>query len=417
VRLSAWLTSLRTALDRRPLERRSELRQYGAAGAAGAAERKRPFGATLFGYLRADCGIGEAARNLFFSLREVDCPVAAKCISRRFEENDHRIDSDLARRSPYGYHIFHFNAQETLHLSSLIGDEDIHDRYKIGVWAWELPRFPRELQPALDRVDEVWVPSRFVQDALRPVTTKPVLVFPHAVRIPKVSKQFGRAAFGLPDDAFIVLVIFDLHSHIARKNPEAAIAAFRAAFDNCTTNAHLVLKFHGVGFTKERGMLARAVADMKNTTILDCLMPREEVTGLQRCCDVFLSLHRSEGFGLNIAECMALEKCVIATNYSGNVDFFDASCGAPVQFKLINVRPGEYSFPADQHWAEPDIAEAAALLRRAYDDAQWRAALGRAGRERVERDLDYARVGAMAVERLRHLERQHPTPMLRRPTS
>jgi glycosyltransferase involved in cell wall biosynthesis len=361
-------------------------------------------GATVFGYLKADCGVGEAARNLFLALRSVNYPVAAKCLSRQFEENDTRLESEFVERSRYRYHIFHANAENALHLSSFVHPTDLRGRYRIGVWAWELARFPEAWLKACEHLDEIWVPSRFVRDAVAPVVSKPVLIFPHAVPLPETASNLGRAYFGLRDDAFVVLVALDLHSQIDRKNPLAAIAAVRRAFEPGDRRIQLVIKLHGIGFAQERARLAYALSGMENAVVIDRLLTRREMTGLQACCDVFLSLHRSEGFGLNIAECMAHAKCVIATNYSGNVDFFDATCGAPVGYRLVGVKPGEYIFPQDQYWAEPDIEEAAELLNRAADDPAWRTALGNAARARIGSELSCRVVGEKMAERLNALD-------------
>src|SRR4029079_18258917 len=120
---------------------------------------------------------------------------------------------------------------------------------------------------------------------------------------------------------------------------------------------------------------------------------RLEMDALQNCCDVYISLHRSEGFGLNIAECMAKGKLVIATNYSGNRDFLDATCGAPVRFSLRPVANESYPHSSGQWWAEPDVEHAAELLRRAVEDGDWRRALGRVAQARIANDFSYESVG------------------------
>ena len=171
----------------------------------------------------------------------------------------------------------------------------------------------------------------------------------------------------------------------------------------------LVIKLHGIGFAQERARLAHMLCDMKNVMVIDELLTHPEMMALQACCDVFLSLHRSEGFGLNIAECMGQGKCVIATDYSGSTDFLDETCGAPVGYKLVAVKPGEYVGGQDQHWAEPNVDEAAALLVRAADNVGWRRGLGAAARTKIRRKLNYRVVGESMVGRLNALDRLSPS--------
>jgi glycosyltransferase involved in cell wall biosynthesis len=362
-------------------------------------------GATVFGYLKADCGIGEAARNLFFALRAVDYPVAAKCLHRQFEESDARLDREFVRHSRHRYHIFHANAENTREVLASVHPAEMQHRYRIGFWAWELARFPDSWRQVAEHLDEIWVPSRFVHQAVTAAVSKPVFIFPHPVPLPDGAASYRRRYFGLKESVFTVLVALDLHSGYERKNPEGAIAAMRRAFGT-SSNVQLVIKLHGIGFVRERARLAAALDGCSNTVVIDRLLTHAEMSALQACCDVFLSLHRSEGFGLNIAECMAHGKCAIATDYSGNRDFLDGTCGAPVRFRLVDVRPDQDAFAQGQQWADPDIEQAADLLVRAASEPGWREGLGAAARARVERSLSYRVVGAQMAERLNQIDAQ-----------
>jgi len=372
-------------------------------------------GATIIGFMRAECGVGEAARRLFLTLKTVNYPVAATCLTaRQFEERDSSLARYFTEQTNCRYDIFNVNANDILRRPSLLR-HSARSSYRIGVWAWELARFPHALMKAFDHLDEVWVPSKFVYDAVAPASTKPVAIFPHAVPSIEPPATYDRNYFGLRPDAFVILVAFDLNSHLTRKNPQGAIEAVRRAFGGAVKpNVQLVIKLHGLGFSNARKKVHKALGGFPEAVIIDRVLSREEMWGLQACCDVYLSLHRSEGFGLNIAECMALGKCVIATNYSGNTDYFDKTCGAPVGYSLIRVGKSDYIFPENQYWAEPDIDEAARLLRRAAEDAAWRASLGRAARIRIVTTLSYEAVGKRIVERLSALDADFETLSLAR---
>lgn len=367
--------------------------------------RSRKKGATVFGYFKAESGTGEAARRLFLSLRIVDYPVIAKSLPiPAFEETDTTINDDLGEtNSPYRTHIFHFNADTTLNLDRMVRRRNLRGRYKIGVWAWELPELPAAWHRASEVLDEIWVPSEFVRRAVAPTTSKPVRVFPHAV--PKLqAPETSRDHFGIGPDKFVILITIDLNSYIARKNPVGAIEAVRRAFSNGHKDMLLIVKMHGRNQTASRLTIMQAIRDMPHARVIDRVLSRDEMTLLQASCDIYLSLHRSEGFGLCIAECMALGKLVIATNYSGNCDYFDASCGAPVDFSMQAVAPGQYPFADGQSWAEPDLSHAVGLLRRAFDDPAWRQRMGARARERAEQQLSYHQVGALMRARLAEID-------------
>jgi len=204
---------------------------------------------------------------------------------------------------------------------------------------------------------------------------------PHPLAVaPPVPAALRRAAFGLPDDALVVLVAFNLASSFERKNPLAAVAAFRAAF-GARADRLLLLKVGNAGHAPaDFERLAAAVADAPNIRLETRTLPVADAHALTAAADIVLSLHRSEGFGLVPAEAMLLGRPVVATGWSGNMTFMDDSCAALVDYRLVPARDprGVYAVPGAT-WAEPDIAHAAEWLRRLGDDPGLRARLGPAG--------------------------------------
>ncbi len=260
----------------------------------------------------------------------------------------------------------------------------VRARRVVGYWAWELPVAPESWREGAEFVHEVWTPSRFCAAALRPVLPAGMVlrVVPHPLAVaPPEPAAMGRAAFGLPDDALVVLVSFNLASSFVRKNPLAAVAAFRAAFGGRADRV-LVLKVgHPGHFPEDFAALQAAVAGARNIRIETREMAQGEVHALTACADIVLSLHRSEGFGLVPAEAMLLGRPVVATGWSGNMDFMDADSAALVPFRLVPARDprGVLEVPGAM-WAEPDVEAAAASLRRLADDPAGRVALGARGR-------------------------------------
>lgn len=362
----------------------------------------RPWGVGVFGYLTSESGIGEGARSSVLSLKAAGVPVAAINVEvGAFANHEASFAVAESADNPFAVNLVHLNADHAAMLPERIGVANYAGRYTIGFWAWELAEFPDALVPAFDAVHEVWVPSRYVAQALASKTRKPVRVMPHRV-VAEASVRGSRATFGLPDSAVVFLAAIDFNSFLERKNILGTISAFRAAFADGQSEVHLVIKAHGgaSSFRTPRAQLLDAVGDDTRIAVIDRVMPRAEVTELQATVDVFVSLHRAEGFGLPIAECMALGKVVIATDYSGSTDFVSADCALPVPYRLVEVGEKAYPLGGGQSWAEPDLTEAARLMRLAADDGGLRARLGAAAAERIRRQLNGDVVGALMAARL-----------------
>lgn len=387
-----------------PVLRRIYHRQIAASmpQAAAQVDMGRTWGVGVFGYFTAESGIAEGARSSVLSLAAAGVPVKAINVEvGAFANKEASFAVDEGRDNPFAVNLVHLNADHAAMLPERIGAANYRDRYTIAFWAWELAEFPDALRPAFETVHEVWVPSSYVARALSAKTDKPVRVMPHRVAMtPPASVSRGK--FGLPEDAVLFLSAIDFNSFLERKNILGTIAAFRAAFADGGRKAHLVIKAHGgaSSFRTPRAQLLEAVGGDPRITVIDRVLPRAEVTELQAAVDVFVSLHRAEGFGLPIAECMALGKLVIATDYSGSTDFVTADCAMPVPWRLVEVGEKAYPLGGGQHWADPDLGEAARLMRLAADDSALRAQLGAAAAERIRLQLSGEAVGARMAARL-----------------
>ena len=255
----------------------------------------------------------------------------------------------------------------------------VRGRTIIGYWAWELQSAPADWHVGGRFVHEAWAPSQFSASAIDWILPARTRVVPHPVAVvPPAPSRLDRSAFGLPRDAVIVLVSFNLASSFERKNPLAAIAAFRAAFGD-RMDRILVLKIsHSEHFPDDFARIVSVVAGARNIRLQTQLLPAADLHALTRSCDIVLSLHRGEGFGLTMAEAMLLGKPVVATGWSGNMTFMDADCAALVKYKLVRAEDPRQVY-VDGIWAEPDLESAAMELRRLAGCAAIRAALGEAG--------------------------------------
>lgn len=282
-----------------------------------------------------------------------------------------------AARTP-GPWIFHVNAPEILAALAFLGPKNVRGpRY--GYWAWELPQAPKSWLKDAALLDGVWAPSAFTAKALDGAAA-PVRVVPH----PLFAEDYRDVVPAPRGPGFLAVTLFDFNSSAARKNPEAVIAAFAQAFP-ADPAARLVIK------TQRGDLFPDLLAKLKasapaNVTVVDEVWPYAEVKSLIATADVLISLHRAEGFGLTVAEAMALGTPVIATGWSGNMDFMDATCALVVPSRPIAVDDPQGIYRG-QSWADPDVEAAAACLRRLRNDPALAAQLSEAGRKRVAERL------------------------------
>jgi glycosyltransferase involved in cell wall biosynthesis len=251
--------------------------------------------------------------------------------------------------------------------------------YRIAYWNWELETVPDEWVEVAGLVDEIWSPTRFVADAMSARMPCPVYHILPGVEVGPVEKV-TRSSLNIPEDHFVFLFMFDLHSQVHRKNPGAVFRAFREAFRE-DDKATLVIKTTGGDIHSADLELVRKTIGGPNVILLDKLIPRARAYGLIAMADCFVSLHRSEGFGLGLAEAMLMAKPVIATGYSGNLDFMNRNNSLLVDYELVEIKEDRPIYTRGNFWAEPYTKQAAAYMRDVYehrDEACARALRGQA---------------------------------------
>lgn len=316
----------------------------------------------IHGLFQLETGTGQIARGFARAMLAAGHPVSCHNIHMaddRFERRESFPASD-SHFSPGTSALICLNADATGQLDHFIPPSALASKRRIGHWVWELAELPDQWLGSLAKVDEVWTPTRFVAEAVRKKTRKPVTVVPYVVDRSEQSSARARSAFGLPLDRLLVLMALDYNSFAARKNPVAGVRAFLDAFDGRGPSSPLlVVKCHGR--KRDEAEVKRLIGSNPNIVVIDEVLSDSEMCTLQNACDIFLSAHRAEGFGLNIAECMRLGKLAIATGYSGNEDFMTSSNSIPLPYELVPVGKDEYLFGEGQHWANPrhdDIVDA-----------------------------------------------------------
>ena len=335
--------------------------------------RQRPFGVNLFGYATEALGIGEDLRTVHTALRSAGIPVQVVEIPRQHSDEALRQEARCTadQLAPYAFNIVCLTAEEHGRVLLELGEAVFQERCTIGYWPWELSHWPRVWQPLLDMVDEIWASSSHthaaVEEALGPRSSPRLQQFPLPLeRLTPLSasdRNRWRLHFELPASASLVICSFDGRSSYARKNPWGAINTFQQALPTYS-NVRLVIKTMHAGLAEYhwQQLQARVQADPR-LLLIDDVLPREQLLGLYGCCDVLLSLHRAEGYGRVLAEALLLGLDVIATGYSGNTDFCIGPLSHPVDYSLAPVLPDEYPHAEGQVWAEPNQAQASALLQ------------------------------------------------------
>ena len=330
------------------------------------------------GALRTASGLGESARLCHDALRVAGLPVygvdLAPLMMQPDDYSDFTFADGRALEGP-GILIFHINSP-VLPLAMLrLGSRVVRQKRIVGYWAWELPKLPSEWQHGVPFVHEIWVPSTFTANAVRPIAAgRSVHVVPHPVKL----GTHGHAVVGqVADRPFTVLTIFNAASSIARKNPLAPIRAFRCAFADDKSTRLIVKASNLSAFPESFRLIKNAVNSAHNIVLIDRVMSGRELSALYEDSDVVVSLHRSEGFGLTIAEAMLRGIPVVATDWSGNVDFLTPAIGIPVPYHLIPAEDpqGIFHHP-DMMWADADVEAAAAALQDLRCDPTLRKGLG-----------------------------------------
>jgi glycosyltransferase involved in cell wall biosynthesis len=286
-----------------------------------------------------------------------------------------------------GVIIFHINPDILSLVWNALGRRRLLHRRIVAVWIWELETPPKRWRRAVSLVDEIWAPSQFAAVAMRKIAVgKPVHVLPYVFDILATRTVPAKDPLPTLTGKTIVFFAYDVRSVHARKNPEAVVAAFRsAAAEN--PNAALVIKINNnAAWPEASTRVQKAAEGLSNVVLMHDKLSDDEMQDLFARVDIVISLHRSEGFGMLMASAMAAAKPVIATGWSGNLDFMTQDCSVLVGYKLTPVVDPQHVYDQfDAHWAEPDVKQAAEALRRLLADPEERRRMGQAARAHVEK--------------------------------
>lgn len=351
-------------------------------------------GVNLHGFLLSEIGLGESARLLYHALSTQDVKVAACNRVLKDRQNENGFVDLVSNTAPYN---------TSLTIDGLTGFKRLRyqickQKHNIAYPFWELDSIPPKYIEYLKKYDSIWAPSSFILETLQRHGFANACLVKHPIQLPTQTPNFLDSSGPLK-----ILFHFDFDSFPARKNPEAAIHAFKQAFPG-NEDVCLTVKARGQRDLGKREWLAQLAKDDPRIKVVDQLMTRADINALTADHDVFLSLHRSEGLGLGCAEALAAGKAVVATDYGGSTDFINDDTGYPVQWSRIDVGPDDYILAENATWAEPSIDHAAETLRFIYENPQDARKKVERGFQNLVKNHSYEAVGNRMLELLQRKE-------------
>lgn len=353
----------------------------------------------FYGPLTAKSGLGEAARGHAAALQTLGLSI--EIIDTTATLYPHQKFPPIVKpRAKADIVIIQQNADALQNFFQLVPPEILDDAYTIGIWVWELAAFNPAWIECFAAFDEIWSPSQFSADAIKCLAPPalPVVTIPYVVASSREIVHFSRSHFGIPEDAFAFLYAFDASSGMDRKNPEALIEAFTSAFGN-SADVILVMKCHTTGHATKRLTEIRRAADRGNIILIDSLLGDNENRSLKQICDAFVSPHRGEGFGLNIAEMMALGKPVVATGHSGNLEFCNEQNSFLVDYDLVEVADRAGPYPLGYVWACPKHDSLVDQLIEVRSQSAKVKRIASKGQRDITANLSDKKIGALMSER------------------
>jgi glycosyltransferase involved in cell wall biosynthesis len=372
-------------------------------GRAGSVERVDTLGVDFLGQFDLVTGLGESSRGFARALRDAGVPAHLLSVGDMYPgvaRTDAALYSD-PRRFPVS--IEHVNADTTARFLRRFGRELSGLSARIAVWYWELAAFRPDWLVSIEPYDEIWVASSFGRRAVSAVTNTPVVVLPPPVTLVHDAAPAQRAAFGIPDAAFVFLYVFDYSSYVDRKNPFCLTDAFVTEFGDDPRTVLVLKVSHGDTTADGFRRLEDLAREHANVTLIGDILDGPSLAGLFEASDCYVSPHRSEGFGLTVAEAMLRGLPVIATDYGSTTDFLSKATGYPLRFELSEIEADQGPYSKGYVWADASREHLRELMRHVFDHPEDARAKGAAGRAFVREAYSVEAVGTRMRQRLGNL--------------
>lgn len=364
---------------------------------------KYPNGVNLIGSIRAETGLGQSCRLVANAIAHSSYPMAIYPYRQvgNLSQTDTSWDAFITEDCRYSVNLIHINPHE-LGVAWMQMDRKVWDgRYNIGFWLWELEEFPEEWLPCFQYVDEIWTPSEFTSSSIRKKTDLPVYTMPYGIEA-EMEEGGNRAAFGLPEEKFLFLMMYDPNSITERKNPIGVIRAFQKAFSKEREDVGLVIKVNTPNKSELQG-LKRITDAYKTIYFVTETLEKKQVNRLIACVDAVVSLHRAEGFGLVLAEAMLLGTPTIATNWSSNTEFMNEEVACMVDYSLVELKEEMEPFPKGQHWADANLEQAAGYMKKLVEDRAFGRQMAEKAQQLIQKNFSVKQAAKRVDLRIREI--------------
>ncbi len=353
----------------------------------------RDIGVNLAAFASEVFGIAESAKQLACALQAAEIPFVVNDVeSGVHTRRAVSLRAYISDNNPYPVNIIHVNAPEAQRFFASRPSHYFENKINVGIWYWELPSLPSKWIPCFKLYDQIWVTSRFIQETLSKVSSVPVQKIPFPLAIDTPISPLARERFGLKENVCVFVFAFDYHSVFERKNPLGVVQAFRRAFDR-QDDAVLIINTINTHADPENSRRFRDASRGSRIFILDGYLNRPDYFALLAASDCYVSLHRSEGLGMIMAQAMYLGKPVIATGYSGNLDFMNNHNSLLVPFTLVELHKNYGPYEKGNTWAEPNIDQASQFMRWVYENRDESRGVGERAAQDVRRLMDPKLVG------------------------
>lgn len=360
-------------------------------------------GINLIGSIQAEIGLGQSCRLIanVLELSRIKYMIYNYAAASSIHLGDNSWNFRIGNEPLYNVNLIHLNPYEMNSAYVRLDKRLWKNRYNIAFWLWESNILPQEWMDCLPCIDEIWTPSEYVSNIIKEYTSKPVITIPYFVVAP-IEEQFNREFFNLPKDKFLFMIMFDGNSTMLRKNPIGAIKAYKKAFPKEKKDVGMVIKLNNVSL-QDVNFLREQLVHYQNIYFITDTLTKIQVNGLIKCIDVFVSLHRAEGFGLVLAEAMILGTPTIATNWSANVEFMTDETACLVDCKLIMNELESGPYVPGNIWAEPNLDQAADYMKCLVQDEDLYFSISKNAMEYIQERQSLDRITKILENRLNEI--------------
>ncbi|NET28955.1 MAG: glycosyltransferase [Okeania sp. SIO1I7] len=360
-------------------------------------------GINIAGFVKGELGIGEGVRATLRAVETTNIPFVINNIISTPHRNSDKTYQNFTQENPHPINLFQVNANEVkTFLKKTTVRQYFTNKYNIGFWAWELPKFPPEWITAFTPFHEIWTYSNYCAESISMVSSIPVIKMMPSISLP--IPKISRKELGLPTDKFIFLFIFDFFSRLERKNPLATIAAFKKAFGNSNPDVLLLIKSsNSQKFPRDKSQLINSIGDSPNIKHIDGYLSKEKINALLYHCNCYVSLHRAEGFGLTMAEAMFYSKPVIATGYSSNTEFMNVGNSFLVEYEKVAIADNYGPYKQGDIWANPNIEHCVNLMKYVFNNSDQAQKIGLKAAEDIKSLLSPEAMGEKIKIRLEYI--------------